>query len=45
VKSLELGIHIERAMGNPRAVDSYMFQLQKLFPDSKEAKAAREGRL
>jgi type IV pilus assembly protein PilF len=45
VKSLELGIHIERAMGNPRAVDSYMFQLQKLFPDSKEARAAREGRL
>jgi len=45
VKSLELGIHIERAMNNPRAVDSYMFQLQKLFPDSKEARAAREGRL
>lgn len=45
VKSLELGIHIERAMNNPRAVDSYMFQLQKLFPDSREARAAREGRL
>lgn len=45
VKSLELGIQIERAMNNPRAVDSYMFQLQKLFPDSKEARAAREGRL
>ncbi len=44
VKSLELGVQIERAMGNTRAADSYLFQLQKNFPDSKEARAAREGR-
>lgn len=43
-KSLELGIRIERAMGNIRGADSYLFQLQKNFPDSKEARAAREGR-
>ena len=44
VKSLELGIQIESAIGNTRAADSYLFQLQKNFPDSKEARAAREGR-
>ena len=45
IKSLVLGIQIERALRNPRAVDSYLFQLQKNFPDSKEARTAREGGL
>jgi len=45
IKSLVLGIQIERALGNSRSVDSYLFQLQKNFPDSKEARTAREGGL
>jgi len=45
IKSLVLGIQIERALGNSRAVDSYLFQLQKNFPESKEARTAREGGL
>lgn len=42
-KSLWLGAQIERAMGNTRTADSYLFQLQKHFPDSKQARAVREG--
>ncbi len=42
-RSLWLGRQIEQAAGNSRAADSYLFQLQKNFPNSKEAKAAREG--
>lgn len=42
-RSLWLGIQIERAIGNTRAANSYLFQLQKHFPDSKEAKAVKQG--
>lgn len=42
-KSLWLGIQIEQALGNARAAESYLFQLQKNFPDSREAKTVREG--
>ncbi len=43
-ESLLLAIQIEQAMGDQLAADSYIFQLQKHFPDSKEAVAIREGK-
>ncbi len=43
--SLFLAIQIEQAIGDQRAGDSYLFQLQKYFPDSKEALAVREGKI
>lgn len=42
-ESLLLAIKLERAIGNQLAVDSYIFQLQKHFPESREAAAIREG--
>lgn len=42
-RSLWLGIQIEQASGNARAADSYRFQLQKYYPNSREIKAVREG--
>ncbi|SFP32804.1 type IV pilus assembly protein PilF [Nitrosomonas cryotolerans] len=44
-ESLWLAIQIERKIGDRYAEDSYVFQLQKYFPDSKEAAALREGGL
>jgi type IV pilus assembly protein PilF len=44
-ESLWLAVQIERATGNRLAEDSYMFQLLKHFPDSKEAVAVRKDRL
>ena len=44
-ESLLLAIQIEQAMGDQLAADSYIFQLQKYFPDSKEAVAVREGKI
>ena len=44
-ESLILAIRIEQAMGNQLAVGSYIFQLQKHFPESKEAAAIREGKI
>lgn len=44
-ESLILAIKIEQALGNQLAVDSYIFQLQKHFPESKEAAAIREGKI
>ena len=44
-EGLMLAIKIEQAMGNQLAVDSYIFQLQKHFPESKEAVAIREGKI
>lgn len=44
-ESLWLGIQIERKSGDRHAEASYTLQLQKRFPDSKEAAALREGRL
>lgn len=44
-EGLMLAIKIEQAMGNQLAVDSYIFQLQKHFPESKEAAAIREGKI
>jgi type IV pilus assembly protein PilF len=44
-ESLLMAIKIEQAMGNQLAVDSYIFQLQKHFPESKEAAAIREGKV
>ncbi len=44
-ESLWLAVQIERAVGNRLAEDSYMFQLLKHFPDSKEAIAVRKDRL
>ncbi len=44
-ESLLLAIQIEQAMGDQMAADSYIFQLQKYFPDSKEAVAVREGKI
>jgi len=44
-ESLLLAIRIEQAMGDLMAADSYIFQLQKHFPDSKEAIAVREGKI
>lgn len=42
-ESLLMAIKIEQAMGNQLAVDSYIFQLQKHFPESKEMALIREG--
>ncbi|PXW91351.1 type IV pilus assembly protein PilF [Nitrosomonas sp. Nm84] len=44
-ESLFLAIQIEQAKGDQLAADSYIFQLQKHFPDSKEAVAIREGKI
>ncbi|MBP6056915.1 MAG: type IV pilus biogenesis/stability protein PilW [Nitrosomonas sp.] len=44
-ESLLLAIRIEQAIGDQSAADSYIFQLQKYFPDSKEAAAVREGKI
>lgn len=44
-EGLMLAIKIEQAMDNQLAVDSYIFQLQKHFPESKEAAAIREGKI
>jgi len=44
-ESLLLGIKIERALDNQLAVDSYIYQLQKHFPESKEAVVIREGKI
>ena len=44
-ESLLVAIQIEHAMGDQLAADSYGFQLQKHFPDSKEATAIREGKV
>jgi len=44
-ESLLMAIKIEQAMDNQLAVDSYIFQLQKHFPESKEAAAIREGKV
>ena len=41
-ESLLLAIRIEQAIGDQSAADSYIFQLQKYFPDSKESAAVRE---
>ena len=43
-ESLWLAIQIERASGDHQAEASYAFQLQRRFPDSKEARALREGK-
>ncbi|MDE2389196.1 MAG: type IV pilus biogenesis/stability protein PilW [Betaproteobacteria bacterium] len=42
-ESLLMAIKIEQAMGNQLAVNSYIFQLQKHFPESKEMALIREG--
>ncbi len=44
-ESLLLAIQIEQAVDDQQAADSYIFQLQKYFPDSKEAAAVREGKI
>lgn len=44
-RSLWLGVQIERRAGNTRAANSYLFQLQKNFPNSSETRALREGGL
>jgi len=44
-ESLWLAVQIEHATGNRLAEDSYMFQLLKHFPHSKEAVAVRQDRL
>lgn len=43
-EGLWLAIQIEREVGDQYAADSYQFQLQKHFPNSKEATALREDR-
>lgn len=43
-ESLWLGIQIERKIGDRHAEASYAIQLQKRFPDSKEAAVLRDGR-
>jgi len=43
-ESLLLAIRIEQAAGDSMAADSYIFQLQKRFPDSNEAMLVREGK-
>lgn len=42
-ESLLLAIRIEQTLGDQLAAESYIFQLQKHFPDSKEAATIREG--
>lgn len=44
-ESLLLAIKIEQAAGDQMTVDSYIFQLQKRFPDSNEAILVREGKV
>lgn len=44
-ESLLMAIKIEQAMGNQLAAESYIFQLQKHFPESKETAMVREGRM
>jgi len=44
-ESLFLAIQIEQAIGDQLTADSYIFQLQKHFPDSREAAAIREGKI
>lgn len=44
-EGLLMAVKIEQALGNQLAADSYYFQLQKHFPESKEAAAIREGKL
>ena len=44
-RSLWLGVQIERVVGNTRAANSYLFQLQKNFPNSSETRAVRESGL
>lgn len=44
-ESLLLAIQIEQAAGDSMTADSYIFQLQKRFPDSNEAMLVREGRV
>ncbi len=41
-RSLWLGVQIERVTGNSQAANSYLFQLQKKFPDSNEARAIKK---
>lgn len=43
-EGLWLATQIEREIGDQYAADSYQFQLQKHFPNSKEATALREDR-
>ncbi len=44
-KILALGIQIAQSMGDHYAEDSYSFQLQKNFPNSKEALVLRQSRI
>tara|TARA_R110002073_G_scaffold15591_5_gene61172 strand:+ start:698 stop:1483 length:786 start_codon:yes stop_codon:yes gene_type:complete len=44
-EALWLAIQIERKTGDRYAEESYTYQLQKHFPDSKEAATLRQGRL
>lgn len=44
-ESLLLAIQIEQAIGDQMSADSYIFQLQKRFPDSREAISVREGKI
>ena len=44
-ESLLMAIKIEQAMGNQLAAESYIFQLQKHFPESKETAMVREGKV
>jgi type IV pilus assembly protein PilF len=44
-ESLWLAIRIAQAIGDTNAEANYAFQLQRRFPDSREAKALRAGRL
>jgi type IV pilus assembly protein PilF len=44
-EALLLAIKIEQATGDQLAADSYIFQLQKYFPTSREALAVREGKI
>ena len=44
-ESLWLGIQIERKTGDRHAEASYTMQLQKRFPDFREAAVLRDGRL
>ena len=44
-ESLLMAIKIEQAIGNQLAAESYIFQLQKYFPESKESAMVREGKV
>ena len=41
--SLSLAVRIERAVGDPGAADRYAAMLQRLFPDSEQARQLRSG--